>query len=394
MSDSRCIGIIGAGIGGISAAIALRLAGYDPIVFEQAPAITEIGAGISLSPNAVKGLHWLGVSKSLGAIADEPTQQITCHYQTGKTLVRFDRTSTTEQYGAPYWQMHRADLQTALLARLYELSPKALRLNHVFQSFKKKDCELELLFANNKNCRVAALIGADGLKSNVRAQYFDKNEANFSGFVAWRGLVPAALLRERNFCAGSAVFAGPGRIFVRYPIRQGALMNYIAFTKASRWEAESWSQTGSTTDMQAALADFHPEVQAILTANPHGQCHKWGLFAREPLSQWCKGALALLGDAAHPMMPWFGQGAACAIEDAVVLGRCVSECLHSKDLPHAFLRYQNTRLNRVTMIHREALAGGERLAGMQPELLSNESVRNEDSLGIFNYDPRYVVLPT
>jgi salicylate hydroxylase len=248
--------------------------------------------------------------------------------------------------------------------------------------------------ANRHELSATAVIAADGLKSIVRSQLFGASAPRFGGFVAWRGLVPLDALSGVTLSAGSKVFAGPGRLFVRYPVRRGRLMNYVAFARVEQWQPEGWSQTGTVAEAAALLQGFHPEVHAILAATPEGRCHKWGLFAREPLPEWTRGCVALLGDAAHPMMPWFGQGAASALEDAVILGRCVMEGetaagapVNGTPLATAFRRYQRTRHARVTLIHHESAAGGERLSGMQPERLRDQPVRNEDSLGLFSYDP-------
>lgn len=393
--------IIGAGIGGLATALALRKAGVTAVVYEQANTVGEVGAGLSLTPNAVKALDWLGVGERIRALADEPPQMLTCHYASGKILVAFDRRDTVQRYGAPYLQMHRADLHRVLLEEWLTRSPDGLRTDRrlvALEGNDSPDATPHLVFEDGAAHRHAvdatAVIAADGLKSLVRTQVFGATAPRFGGFVAWRGLVPLAALADVPLSAGSKVFAGPGRLFVRYPVRRGALMNYVAFARVDEWQREGWSQTGTVAEAAALLQGFHPEVHAILAATPGGRCHKWGLFAREPLTEWTRGRVALLGDAAHPMMPWFGQGAASALEDAVVLGRCViasTADTPSQSLPTqlvaAFRRYERTRHARVTLIHHESAAGGERLAGMQPERLRDQPVRNEDSLGLFSYDP-------
>ncbi|MBU3671752.1 MAG: hypothetical protein FGM43_04320 [Sinobacteraceae bacterium] len=393
--------IIGAGIGGLATALALRKAGVTAVVYEQASAVGEVGAGLSLTPNAVKALDWLGVGERIRALADEPPQMLTCHYASGETLVAFDRSDTVQRYGAPYLQMHRADLHRVLLDEWLKQSPDGLHTDRrliALEANDSADATPRLVFedatAHRHAVDATAVIAADGLKSLVRTQVFGATAPRFGGFVAWRGLVPLAALADVPLSAGSKVFAGPGRLFVRYPVRRGGLMNYVAFARVDEWQPEGWSQTGTVAEAAALLQGFHPEVHAILAATPEGRCHKWGLFAREPLPQWTRGRVALLGDAAHPMMPWFGQGAASALEDAVVLGRCVIASTtetHAQSLPTqlitAFRRYELTRHARVTLIHHESAAGGERLAGMQPERLRDQPVRNEDSLGLFSYDP-------
>lgn len=383
------IAIVGAGIGGLAAGIALHRAGYSVEIFEQADAIGEVGAGLSLTPNAMKALTWLGVEPAVRPLADEPPQQITRHYASGEVLVRFDRSDTVARWGAPYLQIHRADLHAVLLRHFVTQCGGKVHTGRKLISLQSNDggAPAELAFASGESLQAQAVIGADGLKSVVRRALFGDDAPRFERFVAWRGLVPRERLGALELSAGSAVFAGPGRLFVRYPVRHGALMNFVAFARVETWAGESWSQTGDVAEPRAVLADFHPEVHAILDATPAGRCHKWGLFARDPLPSWTRGVTTLLGDAAHPMLPWFGQGAASALEDAVVLGRCLLEGDSPKEINTGFRRYEQARLPRVTMLQRESAAGGERLVGMRPEMLSNASVVNEDSLGIFAYDP-------
>ena len=180
------------------------------------------------------------------------------------------------------------------------------------------------------------------------------------------------------------VFVAPGRMFVRYPVRHGKLQNFVAFSRAGRWTTEGWSQTGDIDTVRDIFSDFHDDARVVLGAFSGRRCHKWGLFSRDPLPRWVEGRATVLGDAAHPMLPWFGQGAATAIEDAVILCRALFEF---EDADEALRRYENARRERVTVIHRESLSGGDRLMQQNPDELARGPVVTEDSLGLSCYDP-------
>ncbi|MCY3939869.1 MAG: FAD-dependent monooxygenase [Gammaproteobacteria bacterium] len=380
------IAIVGAGIGGLALALGLARAGKRLRVYEQAPELREIGAGISLSPNAVKGLRYLGVGGQLEALADEPPTQVTRHYAHGKILVNFRRHNTREQLGAPYLQAHRADLHDLLRERLAALQPDALVLDRELTAVSKdSEGAYALGFADGSQANADLLIGADGLKSIVRREVFSEPEPEFSGFVAWRGLVTRDELGVEQSRPGSMVFVAPGRMFVRYPVRRGRLQNFVAFSRIDDgWSAEGWSQTGDIDTVREVFYDFHDDARVVLRAFSGRRCHKWGLFSRRPLPRWIKGRAAVLGDAAHPMLPWLGQGAAMAIEDAVVLCRALIEFEEAEE---ALRRYENARLERVTVIHRESLHGGERLMQQDPDELARRPVVTEETLGLSHYDP-------
>ena len=386
MSAPDRIAIVGAGIGGLALALGLARAGQRLRVYEQAPELREIGAGVSLSPNAVKGLRYLGVGERLEAMADEPPTQVTRHYANGKVLVNFRRHNTREQLGAPYLQAHRADLHDLLRDRLAALQPDALVLDKELTAVSDDSANGYLLgFADGSHAGADLLVGADGLKSTVRREVFSEPAPEFSGFVAWRGLVTRDELGDEQSRPGSMVFVAPGRMFVRYPVRHGRLQNFVAFSQVDEgWSAEGWSQTGDIDSVRDVFSDFHDDARVVLRAFSGRRCHKWGLFSRRPLPRWVKGRATVLGDAAHPMLPWLGQGAAMAIEDSVILCRAL---IKFEGVGEALRRYENARLERVTVIHRESLHGGERLMQQDPDELARRPVVTEETLGLSHYDP-------
>ena len=385
MPASDEIAIVGAGIGGLALALGLARAGRRLRVYEQAPQLSEIGAGVSLSPNAVKGLRYLGVGERLEALADEPPTQVTRHYANGRVLVNFIRKRTREQLGAPYLQAHRADLHDLLRDGLASLQPGALVLDKELTAVSDDAAGVFVLnFADGSQAGADLLVGADGLKSTVRREVFSEPEPEFSGFVAWRGLVTRDELGAEQSRPGSMVFVAPGRMFVRYPVRQGALQNFVAFSRVDGWTAEGWSQTGYISTVRDVFADFHDDARVVLRAFSGEQCHKWGLFSRQPLPGWVRGRATVLGDAAHPMLPWLGQGAATAIEDAVILCRALIEF---DDAEEALRRYENARCERVNVIHQASLSGGERLMQQDPDELARKPVVTEETMGLSLYDP-------
>ena len=385
MSAADRIAIVGAGIGGLALALGLARAGKRLRVYEQAPELREIGAGVSLSPNAVKGLRYLGLGERLEALADEPPTQVTRHYANGKVLVNFRRHNTREQLGAPYLQAHRADLHDLLRERLAALQPDALVLDKELTAASKDSAGAYALgFTDGSQANADLLIGADGLKSTVRREVFSEPEPEFSGFVAWRGLVTRDELGAEQSRPGSMVFVAPGRMFVRYPVRHGRLQNFVAFSRADNWTAEGWSQTGEIGAVRDVFADFHEDARVVLRAFSGSRCHMWGLFSRQPLPRWVRGRATVLGDAAHPMLPWLGQGAATAIEDAVILCRALIEF---EGADEALRRYERARRERVMVIHRESLHGGERLMQQDPHELARRPVVTEETLGLSHYDP-------
>ncbi len=378
------IGIVGAGIGGLSAALALQRIGLQPVVFEQADVLAELGAGISITPNAAKGLQYLGLGAALDEIADRPPQQLLRHYRSGAVLLAIDRGNTTAQYGAEYYQLHRGDLHTLLRDAVRARDPEAIRTTHRLTVVNCHSRALTAEFAAAPPITLDLLIGADGLRSIVRDQVFGPQPPSFAGFVAWRGLVRAPALTDVGFAPGSAVFTGGQRLFVRYPVRQGQWMNYVAFTPTGQAQAESWSSTASIDELLPQFEDFADEVPAIIARTEDRRCGRWGLYARPPLLHWTTDCVALLGDAAHPMLPWFGQGAGAAIEDAVVLARAIAA---SVDVAQGLSRYEKARQPRVNLLYSESQLGGQRLFVDEPTQLTPDTVRNEDSLGIFRYDP-------
>lgn len=379
------IAVIGGGIGGLVAGIALQRAGKAVRIYERAPAFAEVGAGISISPNATLGLESLGLGDFMQAQANEPLEQVQFHGLTGERLTASDRRTTRQTYGAAYYQLHRADLHHELV-RVFGLDNCAM--DHELNGIAGDLNGVTLNFTDRDPVRVDVAIAADGLRSVVRDIVFDPAPPVFSGHVAWRALIPAerlggdyTLRRSTNHIAGQNL--------VTYPVRGTTFVNVVALTRSSVWSEESWSAKAEKAELAAQFEGWDGFVRHAIDAIPEEQLYRWGLFLREPLTRWVAGHVALLGDAAHPMLPYMGQGASCAIEDGVVLGRCFAQCA---DPDSALALYERSRIDRASLLQRESNLGGERLQAFNPDLLRDMPLRNEDALGIFAYDPASVSL--
>jgi salicylate hydroxylase len=323
----------------------------------------------------------LGFGQFLLENANEPLDQFILHGETGEELMRIDRRTCRDDYGAAYYQLHRADMLDALVLRF---GPENCRMNHALQSLTQDEHGVRLQFEDGTEERADLVIGADGLRSVIRDILFDTPPPLFSGHVAWRALVPANCLSERAIARANINHVGTGKNLVTYPIRGRELVNIVALTRADDWAEESWSAKASPSELANIFAGWVDYVSDAIAAIAEDNLYRWGLFIREPLQRWVKGRVALLGDAAHPMLPYLGQGASSAIEDGIILGRCFAA---SSDPVEALLRYEKARIPRAGFLQTESNAGGDRLQSLNPYSLRDAPVKNEDGLGIFRYDP-------
>ena len=383
------IHIIGAGIGGLTLALGLLRQGRKIKIYEQADALTEVGAGLSISPNATKGLSYLGLSDFMEAVSNVPLTNFVFHGVTGEELVAIDRRKDVHRFGGKYFQMHRADFHAELVKRVTSLAPKAIELGHKLEEIVQASDYTQLVFTNGKVVEGHIVIGADGIKSTVRDQVFGDCEPEFTGVMAWRGLIPAGQVPDIFVDPVSRVWTGPGRTFVTYPIRGKSLINVVAMGQASQWTEEGWAVKAEPQEIAKTFQDWCEPVQTLIEAIPAQQLFRWGLFSRTPLNNLISRNIAVIGDSAHPMLPWFGQGASSSIEDGVVLARCFEDV--ADDL-QALKLYDQARHARVTFLQRESNLGTERMQGMDPYALRDAPRRDEDALGIFKYDPATVSL--
>jgi len=377
--------IIGAGIGGLTAALALQRAGLKVSVCEQVAELGEVGAGVTITPNACHVLDHLLGAELVESICHVPASGAIKHFETGATLIDTQRGDLPKkQYGAHYCQVHRADLHAALADAVRRNDPDSVHVDSCFTGLHETGSSITAEFANGRSASGDVLIGCDGIRSAVRQVLWGPDKPQFTGYIAWRGLVPTAGLDPAYLVPDSAAFAGRGRTFTRYKVRQGTLFNFAAFARREQWEAESWSERADIAELIEEFHDFAPEVQALLRAVPPEQCFKWGLFDRPPVERWTKGRATLLGDAGHPMTPFLAQGAAMAIEDGLILARAVSA---AADWREALARYENARRERGTFVMLESHVNAKRMYNRDPDSLDRNSHRSAESLGLYAYNP-------
>lgn len=386
MSKST-ITIIGAGIGGLTLALGLLRAGHKVAIFEQASQLGEVGAGLSISPNAALGLDYLDMTGFMEDNSNVPLWQYTHHGETDEILIAIDRHPVREQYGAAYYQIHRADFHAELVRRIKALDDDCIQLDHQLAALEKTDAGYTLRFTNGHEESAVTVVGADGLRSVVRDMLFMKDEPKFTGHMAWRALIPAGDLPDWYSDAASHVWVGAGKSCVCYPVRGKNLVNFVGFARASAWVEEGWSVKATPDEIRETFAGWHKHPVDLMAAIPNETTYRWGLFAREPVETLAIGNACLLGDAAHPMLPWFGQGASSSIEDGIVMARCFEQAETPAD---AFARYNKARLERVSFLQRESNLGGERLQALDPYTLRDQPPKHEDALGIFRYNPAEV----
>jgi 6-hydroxynicotinate 3-monooxygenase len=339
------IAIIGAGMGGLASAAALRRVGIDVTVYEQASQFARLGAGIQIGCNAMKVLRGLGLEERLRGQSFYPRSWNNRDWRTGE--VKFDMIfgeSAEQKFGAPYLLAHRGDLHAALASAVPD---ECVRLNHKLVGLDKTSEGVRLSFANGATVTADAVIGADGVHSVVRDILFGTSPVNFTGRIAYRTTYPAARLNGERI-DDCTKWWGEDRHIVIYYVKPDRSEIYLVTSQPeSHFRIESWSAKGDVRELRKAFAGFDRQVEQVLAACP--DVHKWAIVDRESLDRWAEGRVALLGDACHPMTPYMAQGAAMAIEDAAVLSRCLDGVEH-EGVADAFRRFEATRKERTSKV--------------------------------------------
>lgn len=388
MANNLSIAIVGGGLGGLAAAIALRASGFDVDIFERAPQLGEVGAGINISPQATKALRAMGIGKEIAAAGTRVSGMIQRSMYTGEKLIETDFGAASDRFGAPYYVFHRADLLDAL-ARTIDVS--RLHLDHRCIGLAEAADGITVEFANGNRHKADIVIGADGIHSQVRRYLYGDDHPTFTGQMVWRALLdgslfPRDLLGPHGFCG----WIGKGCHLMTYYLRGTSIINITTQSDAEAWVEEGWSIKGHPDDMRAAFPDAAPQLQQLLGGVT--ECSKWGLFGRKPSLDWGRGRIQLIGDAAHPMLPNAGQGAAQAFEDAYVLAQWLAA--RPDDPEAALAAFRNVRIPRAHAVQRQS-AENSRLvhAGdweTRMETFRAREQRGDTPLGlnwIYGYDP-------
>lgn len=359
MAASRTIIIAGAGIGGLTASLALAAAGYRVVIIEREPKLGETGAGLQLSPNATRVLIGLGLESQLLPHIIVPQAVSVMTVRTGKEVCRIPLgDAATARYGAPYWLIRRADLQSALLAKVNDHPDIELRLGSQFEdvaTYPKGVTVVERRGIARHQETALALIGADGVWSAVRHQLFPQARAQFTGSIAWRGTVDASQLPREFNASRVQLWMGPNAHLVAYPLADGRRINIVAVVSGT-WNRPGWSEAGDAADIAQHFAAPQWPIAARMMIGAVESWRKWALFAVPDGGAWTTGNIALLGDAAHAMLPFVAQGAGMAIEDAATLGTCLRD---ATDMPKAFGTYEKLRAPRVGRMQRTARQTGQ-----------------------------------
>jgi salicylate hydroxylase len=391
---ARKILIAGAGIGGLTTAYGLLKAGYDVELFEQAPELNEVGAGIQLSANAMHVLNALGLGDAIASLSVRPGAYVFRLHDTGEVISQFPLAQEHQKlHGAPYNQLHRADLHNLLAAKVQGLKANLVRLSSRVLGFEENEDRVELQLSDGSRVSGDLLIGADGIKSAIRDQIFGADRASYSGDAAWRITVPAEHLPDNFMGQDMSVWMGPGRHAVCYYLRGGALLNFVGLVETNEVSEESWTAKFPWERLKADFDGWHEDIQTIIDKADRDMCFRWSLYFRPPIETWSTRRVTMLGDAVHATLPYLAQGAAMAIEDGAVLTRALGL---TNDVAEALQVYERNRIERTSRIVNGSSAN-RTLFHMSDQAKLREAFANRDegnarNTWLYSYNPLTVEL--
>jgi len=378
--------IVGGGIAGLSAALSLQQKGVSVRLFEQAEQFGEVGAGISLSQPASRGLFSLGLQEAIVEAADLPARAGAVDFETGVPEEGPDLMQVAREAGEIpyYYQIHRADLHAILVAAVMAGDPETIALGKRLVDVDQDATSATAVFHDGTRATGDVLLGADGINSRVRACLFGEENPRFTGQVAYRFLVPVAEVQDYLGHGASVKYTGVGKTVLRYIIRHGTLVNGVGFVPTESWTGEGWSTPAPREELLEKFAGANRDLMALLNRAPLDGTRKWALFDRDPLDQWVVGRIALMGDGAHPMLPFLGLGAAMGIEDAVVMGRALTSGLPAEQALQVFEATRKDRANGVLLASRQQ--------GLVDQSGQVTRARPTDMQQLMGYDPATVPL--
>jgi salicylate hydroxylase len=393
MKDGKIL-IAGAGLGGLTAAACLLKAGFDVEIYEQAPQLGEVGAGIQISANAGRVMRHIGVLDKLIAAGVTPEEYRFRTFHEGDVLQTIPLgTGYVAKHGVPYVTIHRADLHAILVDAVRALKPDAIHVDSAVTGLAEDGDGITLDVAKRGRIKADALIGADGIKSVIRPLIVGPTEAVYSGDVVWRVTVPMEDMPPEMRTERTEIWVGPGRHAVTYALRKGTLLNFVGCVEYNKLEEESWVTPRPWVEMHQDFQGWHPFITTIIERAPRNECYRWALKIRKPITNWSSKRATLLGDSAHPTLPYMAQGAAMAMEDGAVVARAFQQ---AGSVPEAISLYQRNRIERTTRIVNESSANRELFHLPRIEDIRNSFAKRdmnaERTAWLFSYDPTAVPL--
>jgi salicylate hydroxylase len=386
--------VAGAGLGGLTVAGCLLKAGYDVEVYEQAPVLGEVGAGIQVSANSMHVMNHLGIGDDISSKSVRPEGYVFRLFDTGEIISQFALSEEHERlHKAPYNQVHRADLHELIASVVLAQKPDAIHLNKRVTGFTESDDGVELHFDDGTSAQGDVLVGADGVKSVIREQICGAIPATYTGDSAWRLTVPREKLPDGFMGEVMSVWMGPGKHAVSYWIRNGEILNFVGAVETPKAEEESWTAKFPWEELNADFEGWNDDIHTVLDLVDHDACYRWAMYTRPPVENWSTSRATILGDAAHATLPYLAQGAAMAIEDGAVLARALKQEDNVADALKLYERNRMERTQRVvdTSFANRSLFHQDSVADIR-KAFANRDEGGDRNAWLYSYNPLTVDL--